>query len=247
MVFDTFSEAYIDAIYHVMGDGKEKDTRVSRSKEIRMFSYTVLENDIDIVKFEEDFRLLDLPRYPSFEYAQKFADWVLSGNDKISEELFKLNPGISKYDANQSDLSTYELPSNFSMFYGPRISEQLWQVIDELNENKDTRRAFISVLDGINDNKLLEPLRTEEIKTVEYPCTVGFNFEIDDDTLNLEIFMRSQNLVTVWPYDYFIAVQLLKFVAQQTGRKVGSISAAVASMHIYKSDYDFAKSAMEKN
>lgn len=244
---NTFSEAYIDAIYQVMNDGHEKNTRVSRSKELRMFTYTVEQNDIDLEQFEEDFKSLNLPRYPNFEYAEKFAGWVLSGDPQISMELYRLNPMISKYDANQSDLSTYELPSNFSMFYGPRIHAQIWQVIDELNENKDTRRAFISVLDGINDNKLLEPLRTEEVKTVEYPCTIGFNFEIEEDTLNLEIFMRSQNLVTVWPYDYFIAVQLLKFVAKHTGRKIGLISAAVASMHIYKSDYEFAQIAMEKN
>jgi len=106
-----------------------------------------------------------------------------------------------------------------------------------LNEDPDTRRAYVSVLDGINDNKMLAALRSKELDDVEYPCTVGFHFLKRDGKLSVTIQMRSQNMVSVWPYDYLIANRFLKHVAKATNSQVGDVHGQVSSAHIYERDF----------
>jgi thymidylate synthase len=239
----TFGKVYKDVLEEILLFGEIRSSRIGKTLENRNIMYTVnKESTESIFRYDDEFD--DFPselKRPSLEYAHAFSDWVLSGETVMPERLKELSPASAKFDANQSDLSTFELPQNFSMFYGPRIHAQFHQIALELLEKRDTRRAFLQILDGMNDNKLLSGLREGELPTVEYPCTIGFLFDVNKyEELNVTVFMRSQNMVTVWPYDYLIALKLLHKMAGATGLKVGTITGIVASAHVYERDFEFA-------
>jgi thymidylate synthase len=238
----TFGQIFRDLAWDICNYGTEKNSRIGKTLEARGEVYVVSKDSTkSISNYESEFdSWSEELRKPHFEYAHAFADWVLSGNDIMPDSLKALNPNAGRYDAKQSDLSTFELPANFSMFYGPRVSAQIFEVAEELADNRDTRRAFISVLDGMNDNKLLSGLRHGELPTVEYPCTIGFQFDVNDDNdLNMTVIMRSQNMISVWPYDYLIALKLLHKMVYYTGYNVGTITGIVISAHIYERDFEF--------
>ncbi|AIK68390.1 thymidylate synthase [Rhizobium phage vB_RleM_P10VF] len=251
--YTNFTQCFREAISDITGSGIVTESAFGKTIELRNWGY-VINQSICTDDFEQHFE--DWPvevRRPNLEYGRAFADWILSGSPVMPQILKKLNPVADRFDANRSDLSSFELPSNFSMFYGPRIKQQLDLVIDELIAFPDTRRAWIQVLDGMNDNKLLPSLRNGDLKTVEYPCTIGFLFDAPVDwrgrgrrQLNCTVFMRSQNMVSVWPYDYLIGTKLQEYISDRTGYEIGDFSGVVASAHIYERDWDFCRKFLNK-
>ncbi|QIG68073.1 thymidylate synthase protein [Rhizobium phage RHph_Y68] len=247
VMYDSFHEAFRYLIDDVTGRGTIQESAFGKTVELRNYDYSI-RTDIRSTEFEKHFD--EWPeglKKPNFEYGHAFADWILSGTPEMPQRLLEINPFAAKFDANRSDLSSFELPPNFSMFYGPRVHQQIHLVIDELKAFPDTRRAWIQILDGFNDNKLLPALRNQDIKTVEYPCTIGFLFDTEKSPysgeryLNCTVFMRSQNMVTVWPYDYLIGSKLQEYVAAQTGYTVGLFSGMIGSCHIYERDWNFCR------
>ena len=238
-MFQNFREVYIDLLYQIHEFGLDRKSAFGGSCELRNVTYTI-ENPFET--FVENW---PTPRKPSEAYAKAFADWVVSGSDTMPKELIELNPIAEKFNYNREDLEAFELPSSFSVFYGPRIAQQYEHVKNELIAFPETRRAVISVLDGINDNKMLSALRDGLLQKVEYPCTVSIIFDVEDGKLNLTSMMRSQNMVSVWPYDFFIARTLLEKMAKDTGLVPGTISGMIASAHIYERDYDYVHQLME--
>lgn len=233
-MYDTFREAFEDLLYEIHEFGEERNSAFGNSAELRNVNYTI-EHPFD--SFVEDW---PTDRKPSLEYAQAFANWVVSGSDVMPKELIELNPIADKFNYNREDLEAFELPSSFSVFYGPRIAQQYEHVKNELISFPETRRAVISVLDGINDNKMLSALRDGLLQKVEYPCTIAIVFDISPDgKLNLTTVMRSQNMVSVWPYDFYIARTLLQKMANDIGVEPGTISGSIISAHIYERDYDY--------
>ena len=235
-----FGQVFHEMIFEILMSGSMTDTRIGKSLDIQNIMYRV-DKDLDIEKYESFFDFGPDIKKPNFAYAHAFSDWVLSGEETLDPKVVELNPIAAKFDAKQSDLSGFELPANFSMFYGPRIKSQLSEVVKELVEFPGTRRAYISVLNGETDNLLLSSLRNGELPTVEYPCTIGFNFRTRKDggvrKLDMTVFMRSQNMYTVWPYDYLINLKLFHAVSKATGYEIGSLYGVVSSAHIYERDF----------
>jgi hypothetical protein len=249
--YSNFTSLLRDTIEVITGYGEVTESAFGKTIETRNYGYCI-EQEFHSSEFEKHF--LDWPlgvRKPNFEYGHAFSDWILSGSEVMPQNLLDLNPIAARFDANRSDLSSFELPSNFSMFYGPRIRQQLDLVIDELKAFPDTRRAWIQVLDGFNDNKLLPSLRNGDLKTVEYPCTIGFLFDTvqkysQERHLNCTVFMRSQNMISVWPYDYLIGTKLQEYVAERTGYTVGEFTGMIGSAHIYERDWSFCREFLNK-
>lgn len=245
--YTNFSEAYLGVLDAIFFAGQESSSRIGNQKFIRHLTYetevTLEEDNI----LDRELRGVIFPgRSPNWEYAKAFAAFVLSGSTVMPQSLIDLNPMAAKFDSSQTNLEAYGLPGNFSMFYGPRIAKQVLEVGLELAVNRDTRRAYISVLDGINDNQLLAPLR-DGLDKVEYPCTIGFNFSVEDDMLDIAVDMRSQNMVSVWPYDFYIATELLKAVAKIAGLQTGKVVGHVHNAHIYERDFAHVSQLLDAN
>lgn len=234
-----FNDAYRVVIYNILRKGVLTPSRIGNQYLLKHLVYGVDGNfDPRVVTSS--------PRKPNYEYAEAFASWILSGSTEMDPVLKELSPQAINFDATQEDMSAYELPENFSAFYGPRIARQVDDVAEELVASKDTRRAFVGVLDGLNDNKLLKPLREKELTKVEYPCTIGFMFDVEysdryqEDVLNITAYMRSQNCISVLPYDFYIAWKFLRLMSKKTGYHVGTINGVIHHAHVFERDLDQA-------
>lgn len=243
VVAGNFLDAYFSIIDGVLTSGNTTTSAFGNTKELDLVTYTILSPTSSFLngwpeKFDD--------RKPSEMYAVAFSDWILSGAKVMDPKLKILSPAASKFDSKREDLDAFELPESYSVFYGPRIQAQLDFVIDELKRSPDTRRAFISVLDGMNDNKLLEGLNDGSIERVEYPCTIGFHFSIQEGHLNLKCMMRSQNMVSVFPYDFYVSRCLLEHVADCIGAPVGTISGVISNCHVYSRDIERIEPILKK-
>lgn len=107
--------------------------------------------------------------------------------------------------------------------YGPRLREQLVELVDLLRNDPTTRRAVLSIwsLDDLTHNG-------------DRPCTLTLQLLIRDDRLELIVNMRSQDVWLGVPYDAFMFTQLQWSLARDLGVGVGRYVHHVGSLHVYE-------------
>lgn len=100
-----------------------------------------------------------------------------------------------------------------------------------LEKDPDTRQAILH----INRPKH----QYEGVK--DFPCTMHFQFFIREGLLELDVVMRSQDVVKGFPYDvkWFMSRQLL--MAEELGVPPGPYTHLVHSMHMYDKDLETIK------
>lgn len=170
----------------------------------------------------------------SYDYAEKFWEFMISGGTD-AEEAFKDYPNVAKFMAKpKSDT----LPANFNTFYGPRIAKQLPSIIAELKRSPTSRRATLMILNE-GDLQLLD-----KDETLEFPCTISFNFQIRGGVLILSTNMRSQNLATVFQLDLYLQMKLLHLVAAELGIKPHNTEyfVNIHNGHVFERDFDYVRS-----
>jgi thymidylate synthase len=116
--------------------------------------------------------------------------------------------------------------------YGVRTDGQIQHVVRKLKDDIDTRQAIITLWDPVLDN---EPGRKD------YPCTIGMQFRIRDDRLDLSVCMRSNDVWKGLAYDAFQFTQLQLTVANVLSIDVGTYRHHALSLHIYESDVNKAE------
>jgi len=115
--------------------------------------------------------------------------------------------------------------------YGCNDVNQLEYVIDKLKENKNTRRAYISVWNPCQDT------RTNEI-----PCLVGIHFQVINDNLIIQTIMRSQDLLLAFPSNLLAFSRLGEKVANEVGLPFKRLIHYVMNLHIYvERDKDYVE------
>jgi thymidylate synthase len=151
--------------------------------------------------------------------------WYLTGNNKMKD--------IAKFSNFWQHISDDGITSNSA--YGYLIHkkyefDQLEQVINILKKDPLSRRAVIN-LNYAHANKL---------ETKDEICTIGLQFMIRNNMVNMTTIMRSNDIWFGFPYD-IIYFKLLQFmVAQALKIKIGSHTHFVTSMHLYDRDYEKA-------
>lgn len=160
----------------------------------------------------------------NYEYADKFFEWMLSGEKDIDPAILKINPWVKRF------VDTVGLPENFSSSYGWKIQEQIQDIFREIGSNKESRRGYLNILRP-EDNII----RTTDT-THEYPCTIGLHFFMRDSQLHLMTNMRSNNLYSVMPYDVYNFTMLQSFVAGQLNLSLGWYYHGINSAHIFRGD-----------
>lgn len=117
-----------------------------------------------------------------------------------------------------------ESNGTFHGAYGRRIQRQLNEIVHKLRQDRDTRQAGMTLWDPWLDN---QPGK------LDYPCTVAIWFAIVNDTLELTVFMRSQDVWWGSPYDWFQFSQLQRTVAGVLDVEPGAYRHTTVSTHIY--------------
>jgi thymidylate synthase len=156
-------------------------------------------------------------------YAELEWQWYMSGNPNAEEISQTASIWKSMMDENGNVNSNYG--------YQWQRNNQLERVIDMLIADPTTRRASISLYDG-------KEMHLYEKDTI---CTYAINFHVSDETLNMQVLMRSNDLVYGFCNDQYCFSKLHEYVANETGYNVGTYFHYAANMHIYERHFDLKK------
>ena len=154
------------------------------------------------------------------KYAEREWNWYLSHSRDVSE-LQKHAPIWKRMHGGDCQVN-----SNYGWLWNR--NKQLQKVIEKLEDNPDTRQAWLTLYDG------------KEMDDYEYdtPCTlsIGFKVIIYDEfekILNMTVLMRSNDLIFGFCNDQYCFSQLQKYVASRIGATVGTYYHFAQDLHIY--------------
>lgn len=160
------------------------------------------------------------------EYAEYEWQWYLSGNPNADEIAKRAKIWQMCQDENGCVNSNYGYQWN----RGINIS-QLDYVVNELNSNPNSRRAVISIYDG----------KESHLYSKDTPCTLAINFFIEEDKLEISVFMRSNDLVFGFCNDQYCFSNLQKMIADKLNISIGGYYHFATNMHIYQRHWDMNK------
>ena len=154
------------------------------------------------------------------KYAEREWNWYLSHSRDVSE-LQKHAPIWKRMHGGDCQVN-----SNYGWLWNR--NKQLQKVIERLEGNPDTRRAWLTLYDG------------KEIDDYEYdtPCTLNIGFKLDicpggGKLLNMTVMMRSNDLIFGFCNDQYCFSQLQKYVASKINAVVGTYYHFAQDLHIY--------------
>ena len=154
-----------------------------------------------------------------------------------SNELNPLSRFISNYDQYSDDGST------LNGAYGYRIQHafgfnQLESVINELEENPYSRRAVIS---------LYGPSDLQNTKSLDIPCNISVLFKIRNNSLDITVYNRSNDLFKGLPYNLFLFRFLQYVVSRRLNISIGIHRHVSDSVHLYESDISNVELILSQN
>lgn len=153
------------------------------------------------------------------KYAEREWNWYLSHSRDVSE-LQKHAPAWKRMHGGD-----YQVNSNYGWLWNR--NKQLQKVIEKLENNQDTRQAWLTLYDG------------KEMDDYEYdtPCTLNIGFKIRENSgyrfLDIIVMMRSNDLIFGFCNDQYCFSELQKYVASRIGAIVGDYYHFAQDLHIY--------------
>jgi thymidylate synthase len=156
--------------------------------------------------------------YADFEW-----DWYLSANPNAEE--------ISQRAVIWKNLMDDQGNVNSNYGFQWNRNDQLNKVVHMLKNDPTTRRASISLYDGKEIDKY-------EKDTV---CTYAINFYITEKNLNMQVIMRSNDLVYGFCNDQYCFSKLQEMIANDLKLTVGNYYHFACDMHIYEKHYNLKK------
>ena len=169
----------------------------------------------------------------SKKYAEREYKWYLSGNRSVED--------IKKYAPIWDTMHGGDNIVNSNYGWQWNRNEQLEKCIEQLSNDNNSRRAWLTIFDGKEKNQY----------AYDTPCTlaVGFDISPHDKKLNICVLMRSNDLVFGFCNDQYCWSNLQRYVANRLGLQVGSYYHFAHDMHVYKRHFnmrtDFYKKKFE--
>lgn len=117
-----------------------------------------------------------------------------------------------------------------------KFVDQFEQVVELLNKDPDTRRAVMIIFDPAEDF----------VDSKDIPCNNWLHFYIRDGKLNLNVAVRSQDVL--WGFSGINTYEwsvLLEMMAFWTSTGVGTYTQFTSSMHLYERHYKRAETILE--
>ena len=152
------------------------------------------------------------------KYAEREWNWYLSHSRDVSE-LQKHAPIWKRMHGGDCQVN-----SNYGWLWNR--NKQLQKVIEKLEDNPDTRQAWLTLYDG------------KEMDDYDYdtPCTLNIGFKIREyptqKILNMTVLMRSNDLIFGFCNDQYCFSQLQKYVASRICATVGDYYHFAQDLHI---------------
>ncbi len=165
-------------------------------------------------------------------YAELEYKWYLTKNrdPKIVAKKAKIWNDIKNPDGTVN--------SNYGFLWNQ--DNQLDKIVTMLKNDKDTRRAVITLYDG----KLIGSYNKDTV------CTLNIIFQIEKiknskyDILHMSVLMRSNDLIYGFCNDQFCFSNLMKLVSNRTDCHIGTYFHYTANMHIYKKHWNMHKNGI---
>ena len=155
----------------------------------------------------------------NLNYANNEWLWYLSGDQSVNKlgEINGLIPRIWTMICDEDG----NVNSNYGWQW--KRNNQLDKVIKMIKDNKNTRRAAISIYDGKEIDKYSK----------DTCCTYAVQFTVVNDKLNMSVYMRSNDLWFGFCNDQFCFSKLQELVSKEVGIEVGTYYHHAHNLHIY--------------
>lgn len=138
-----------------------------------------------------------------------------------------VNPGEA-YKLRE-EWSEFVHDDKFAYTYNERIRYQLQKTIDVLKFDDATRQAVLTIYEGAQDSD-------NRAGKKRVPCSMYYQFMIRDGQLDVIYTMRSNDFMTHFGYDIWMANALRNYVAEAVGVKPGRLIYFGGSLHAYQKD-----------
>lgn len=213
---NTIDGLYLDALDYLMRYGNMTMPRDYQCLELSPFCTVLTNIQNNILK--NSFRKAS-KRFMAAELL-----WILLGRDDVEMISY-----YSKKIKNYSDDGV-----KFFGAYGPKIMDQLSYVENILQQDPWTRQAVLTIW------------RENPPPTKDIPCTITMQFiRRPLERLNLNVYMRSQDVWLGFPYDVhnFTCLQLI--LASILGLEPGELRLIQGSFHIYQEHFVIVRDILD--
>jgi len=105
--------------------------------------------------------------------------------------------------------------------------DQLQYILDEINNNPDSRRMILSAWNPAEIKNMALP-----------PCHTLIQFYVRDSKLSLQLYQRSADIFLGVPFNIASYALLLMMIAQVTNLEVGEFVHTLGDAHIYSNHFD---------
>lgn len=208
MKFKTAQEAFEYTYFLILHHGKNR----SETKYIRNHSFTITHPKSNIIS--------TYWRKWSLTYACREWEWYLEATRSI-----KLIKDHAKIWSMISDENS-EVNSNYGWQWNR--SNQIDYVVNELKRDKNSRRAVLTIYDA----------KENHIFKKDTPCTISIHFDIEDNRLNMNVVMRSNDLVYGFCNDQYCFSMLMELISNKLNLECGEYHHFVHNMHIYEKHFN---------
>ena len=148
-------------------------------------------------------------------YAKLEWGWYLSKNRSVEE--------IKKHAKIWDTMHNGDNIVNSNYGWQWNRNKQLDFIINELKNNPNSRRAFITIYDG---KEHLE-------HKLDTPCTLNIGFNVYNGKLNMSVLMRSNDLWYGFCNDQFCFSNLQIYLANILNLQIGSYFHFANNLHLY--------------
>jgi len=118
---------------------------------------------------------------------------------------------------------------------GSKTIDQIAHLIDEINENPDSRRMIVTAWN---------PAELEKMKLP--PCQLLFQFNVSGDRLSCQLYQRSADIFLGVPFNISSYALLTMMVAQVTKLKPGDFIHTLGDAHLYLNHLEQARLQLER-
>lgn len=139
-----------------------------------------------------------------------------------------LNPGESWKLRREYWQQFLTVDGVFDYAYPDRMAAVLPDVIKALQNDPETRRAFLPIFDRQID--------IQHSFDVRIPCSLGYHFMYRQGQLNVTYLLRSSDFGEHFNYDIYLADRLKHYVANKCGMRPGMFTHWIGSLHVFSKD-----------
>lgn len=208
-------DLYKEILSTIVFQGWDTEPRGFKCKELSPCCCTLLEPQKNII--------MNPVRKMSLGFAAAELTWIMTGREDVAF--------ISQYNKKIADYSDDGI--KFFGAYGPKVSGQLQYILDTLTKDPWSRQAVLNIW------------RENPGPTKDVPCTVMMQFiRRPLNTLNMMVYMRSQDVWLGFPYDLHNFTSMQIIVANMLGLNVGHFALMQGSLHAYAPDLEKINLAM---